>query len=188
MPTSLPTRQLGTTKMRITPVGFGAWATGGGGWAAGWGPQDDDESIAAIHRALELGVNWIDTAPIYGLGHSEVVVGQALRQLSSAKRPYVFSKCGMVFDPKERMKEPIRTLHPDSIRRECEESLRRLEVDYLDLYQFHWPDTTGVPLEDSWQTMVRLKEEGKVRAIGVCNSTRRSSGRSSASTTSHRCS
>ena len=169
MKSPLPTRQLGSSDMHLTQVGFGAWATGGGGWLAGWGPQDDDESISAIHHALELGVNWIDTAPIYGLGHSEVVVGQALKQLGTAKRPYVFSKCGMVFDPKERMKEPIRTLHPDSIRRECEDSLRRLDIEYLDLYQFHWPDTTGVPLEDSWNTMVRLIEEGKVRAIGVCN-------------------
>ena len=155
--------------MHITPVGFGAWATGGGGWLAGWGPQDDDESIDAIHHSLKLGVNWIDTAPIYGLGHSEVVVGQALRQLEAADRPYVFTKCGMVFDEKDRMKEPLRTLRPDSIRRECEDSLRRLGIERIDLYQFHWPDTTGVPLEDSWHTMVRLVEEGKVREIGVCN-------------------
>lgn len=169
MSPQLPTRPLGSTDMHITPVGFGAWATGGGGWLAGWGPQDDDESISAIHHALQLGVNWIDTAPIYGLGHSEVVVGQALKQLGTADRPYVFSKCGMVFDEKDRMKEPVRTLRPDSIRRECEDSLRRLGIERIDLYQFHWPDTTGVPLEDSWHTMVRLVEEGKVREIGVCN-------------------
>lgn len=169
MPTTLPTRQLGTTKMRITPVGFGAWATGGGGWGAGWGPQNDDESIAAIHRALELGVNWIDTAPIYGLGHSEEVVGRALKRYSAADRPYVFTKCGMIWDENDRMKDALRTLRPDSIRRECEASLRRLDLDYVDLYQFHWPDATGVPIEDSWHTMIRLCEEGKVRAIGVCN-------------------
>lgn len=165
----LPTRQFGTTDMQISPVGFGAWAAGGGGWLAGWGPQDDDESIAAIDRSLELGVNWIDTAPIYGLGHSEEVVGRALKRYSAAERPYIFTKCGMVWDPGDRMKEPIRTLHPDSIRRECEDSLRRLDLDDVDLYQFHWPDTTGVPLADSWHTMMRLREEGKVRAIGVCN-------------------
>jgi len=165
----LPTRQLGTTDMHISTVGFGAWATGGGGWLAGWGPQDDDESIAAIHRSLELGANWIDTAPIYGLGHSEEVVGRALKRYAPGERPYVFTKCGMVWDPRDRMKEPVRTLHPDSIRRECEASLRRMDLDYVDLYQFHWPDTTGVPLADSWHTMMRLREEGKVRAIGVCN-------------------
>ncbi len=169
MPPALPTRPFGSTDMSITPVGFGAWATGGGGWLAGWGPQDDDESISAIHHALKLGVNWIDTAPIYGLGHSEVVVGQALRKIGPADRPYVFTKCGMVFDEKDRMKEPVRTLRPDSIRRECEDSLRRLGIERIDLYQFHWPDATGVPLEDSWHTMVRLVEEGKVREIGVCN-------------------
>ncbi|MDQ3674311.1 MAG: aldo/keto reductase [Gemmatimonadota bacterium] len=169
MRTKLPTRQLGSTDMRITTVGFGAWATGGGGWGAGWGPQDDNESIAAIHHALELGVNWIDTAPIYGLGHSEEVVARALRTLAPGDRPYVFTKCGMIWDEKDRMKDALRTLHPDSIRRECEASLRRLNMEYVDLYQFHWPDATGVPLEDSWHTMIRLLEEGKVRAIGVCN-------------------
>jgi len=169
MPSALPTRQLGSSDMHITPVGFGAWATGGGGWLAGWGPQNDEDSIAAMHRALALGVNWIDTAPIYGLGHSEVVVGEALKRLGSPDRPYVFSKCGMVWDENDRMKEPVRTLRPDSIRRECEASLRRLGVERIDLYQFHWPDATGVPLEDSWHTMIRLVEEGKVREIGVCN-------------------
>ena len=169
MPNGIPTRPLGATKMEITHVGFGAWATGGGGWAAGWGQQDDNASISAIHHALELGVNWIDTAPIYGLGHSEEVVGRALKRYPAANRPYVFTKCGMIWDEKDRMKDPLRTLRPDSIRRECEASLRRLGVDYIDLYQFHWPDATGVPLEDSWHTMMRLLEEGKVRAIGVCN-------------------
>ena len=165
----LPTRQLGTTDMNITRVGFGAWAAGGGGWAYGWGPQDDNESMAAIGHALELGVNWIDTAPIYGLGHSEEVVGRVLKHRGSGDRPFVFTKCGMVWDENDRMQEPVRTLRPDSIRRECEASLRRLGIERIDLYQFHWPDATGVPIEDSWNTMTRLVEEGKVRAIGVSN-------------------
>jgi aryl-alcohol dehydrogenase-like predicted oxidoreductase len=169
MATKLPTRPLGTTDMNITRVGFGAWATGGGGWSFGWGPQDDNESIAAMTRAIELGVNWIDTAAIYGLGHSEEVVGRALKKFSPGDRPLVFTKCGMVWDPSDRMKEPVRSLNPDSIRKECEASLRRLGVERIDLYQFHWPDNTGVPIESSWRTMVQLVEEGKVRAIGVSN-------------------
>ena len=169
MQTKLPTRQLGTTDMNITRVGFGAWATGGGGWSFGWGPQDDSESIAAINHAVELGVNWIDTAAIYGLGHSEEVVGRALKKLAPGDRPFVFTKCGMVWDPTDRMKEPARTLEPASIKRECEASLRRLGVERIDLYQFHWADETGVPIEFSWRTMVQLQEEGKVRAIGVSN-------------------
>jgi len=118
---------------------------------------------------VERGVNWIDTAAIYGLGHSEEVVGRALKKLPAGDRPFVFTKCGMVFDAKERFKEPLRSLHPESIRRECEASLRRLGVERIDLYQFHWPDDTGVPVESSWRTMVQLVEEGKVRAIGVSN-------------------
>ena len=169
MPNKLPTQKLGTTDMNITRVGFGAWATGGGGWSFGWGPQDDNESIDAITHAVERGVNWIDTAAIYGLGHSEEVVGRALRKLGPSNRPYVFTKCGMVWDRTDRFKEPIRSLHPASVRKECEASLRRLGVDRIDLYQFHWPDDTGVPIETSWRTMVQLVEEGKVRAIGVSN-------------------
>lgn len=169
MTAKLPTRQLGTTDMEITRVGFGAWATGGGGWSFGWGPQDDNESLAAITRAVELGVNWIDTAAIYGLGHSEEVVGRALKKLSPGQRPLVFTKCGLVWDPSDRLKEPVRSLNPDSIRRECEASLRRLGVERIDLYQFHWPDETGVAVEASWRTMIQLVEEGKVRAIGVSN-------------------
>jgi aryl-alcohol dehydrogenase-like predicted oxidoreductase len=169
MNATLPTRQLGTTDMRISLVGFGAWATGGGDWSYGWGPQDDEESIAAMEHALELGVNWIDTAAIYGLGHSEEVVGKVLKRRGPTDRPYVFTKCGMVWDENDRMKEPIRTLRPDSIRRECDASLRRLGVERIDLYQFHWPDLHSTPIEDSWHTMVRLFEEGKVRAIGVSN-------------------
>jgi len=165
MSTKFPVRQLGTTDMEITRVGFGAWATGGGEW----GPQDDAASIASINRALEHGINWIDTAPIYGLGHSEEVVGRALKGRSAADRPYVFSKCGLVWDEKDRTKEAVHTLAPASIRRECEASLRRLGVERIDLYQFHRPDEQGVPVEESWRVMEQLVEEGKVRAIGVSN-------------------
>jgi len=170
MSTKLPTSQLGTTDIHITRVGFGAWATGGGGWAFGWGPQDDDQSIAAMNRALELGVNWIDTAAVYGLGHSEEVVGRVLKQRKGADRPYVFTKCGLVWDAKDRTKDPRRILTPASIRKECEASLRRLGIERIDLYQFHWPDEdTGTSVEESWRMMVQLQEEGKVRAIGVSN-------------------
>ena len=165
---SLPQRPLGRSGLEITTVGFGAWATGGP-WFFGWGPQDDAESIAAIHHAVRLGVNWIDTAAVYGLGHSEVVVGRAVRELPASERPYVFTKCGLEWDEAEPMKQPKRTLRPDRIRRECEDSLKRLGVERIDLYQFHWPDETGVPLEDSWAVMARLQEEGKVRAAGVSN-------------------
>ncbi len=166
---ALSTRPLGNSGMDITTVGFGAWAIGGGGWAYGWGPQDDDASVAAIHHAIDRGVNWIDTAAIYGLGHSEEVVGRALRGISGADRPLVFTKCGMIPDPSRPFEEPQRSLQPQSIRRELEASLRRLGVDRIDLYQFHWPDRTGTPVEDSWGEMARFVEEGKVRAIGVAN-------------------
>ena len=155
--------------MEITRVGFGAWATGGGGWAYGWGPQDDNESIAAINHALERGVNWIDTAAVYGLGHSEEVVGKVLRGRSAADRPYVFTKCGLVWDDSNPMKDAVRSLAPKSIRRECEASLRRLGIERIDLYQFHRPDDFGVPVEESWRTMEQLVEEGKVRSIAVSN-------------------
>ena len=166
---SLPTRRLGTSDLEITTVGFGAWAAGGGGWSFGWGPQDDDASIAAMRHAIEHGVNWIDTAAVYGLGHSEEVVGQFLKTLPVSGRPFVFTKCGLEWDESDRMKVSRRTLQPDSIRRECEASLRRLAVERIDLYQFHWPDEGGVPVEDSWDVMARLVEQGKVRAIGVSN-------------------
>ena len=170
MATHLPTRQLGSTDLNITRVGFGAWATGGGGWAFGWGPQDDNQSIAAMSRALELGVNWIDTAAVYGLGHSEEVVGRFLKQRKGADRPYIFTKCGLVWDAKDRTKDPRRVLTPASIRKECEASLRRLGIERIDLYQFHWPDEeSGTSVEESWRMMVQLQEEGKVRAIGVSN-------------------
>src|SRR5437868_2735669 len=170
MKTSLAVRQLGTTDMNITRVGIGGWAMGGGGWAFAWGPQDDNDSIAAMNHALELGVNWIDTAAIYGLGHSEEIVGRFLQSKSQGERPLVFTKCGLVWDPKKPMEEAKRTLRPDSIRRECEASLRRLRVDRIDLYQFHWPDeVSGTPVEASWRVMEDLEKQGKVRAIGVSN-------------------
>jgi aryl-alcohol dehydrogenase-like predicted oxidoreductase len=149
--------------------GFGAWAIGGGGWAYGWGPQDDAGSIASIRHAVRRGVNWIDTAAIYGLGHSEEVVGRALREIPASERPFVFTKCGMIPDRERPYDEPARDLRPESIRREVEASLRRLGVERIDLYQFHWPDGVGTPIEDSWGEMGRLVDEGKVRAAGVSN-------------------
>ena len=169
MHTTLTTRRLGSTDMEITTVGFGAWAIGGGGWAFGWGPQDDEQSIATIRHAAERGINWIDTAAVYGLGHSEEIVRRALADMSPAERPYVFTKCGLVWDDDDRMAAPRQVLRPESIRRECEASLRRLGVERIDLYQFHWPDETGTAVEDSWVEMARLIEQGKVRAAGVSN-------------------
>ena len=169
MRSNLPTRPLGSSGLDITPVGFGAWAIGGGGWSFGWGPQDDAASLAAMRRALELGVNWIDTAAVYGLGHSEELVGRLLRELPRVDRPFVFTKGGLVWDEQNRMAEPRRVLKPESIRTEVEASLRRLGVERIDLYQFHWPDETGTPVEDSWDAMGRLVEEGKIRAAGVSN-------------------
>ena len=166
---SLPTRPLGSSGLQITTVGFGAWAIGGGGWAFGWGPQDDVESIATMRHALDLGVNWIDTAAVYGLGHSEEVVGKLLREIPQSSRPLVFTKCGLEWDAKNPMQVAKRVLRPESIRRECDASLKRLGIERIDLYQFHWPDETGTPVEDSWGAMVRLVEEGKVRAAGVSN-------------------
>jgi aryl-alcohol dehydrogenase-like predicted oxidoreductase len=167
--TDLPTRPLGASGLQITTLGFGSWAAGGGDWAFGWGPQDDTDSIAAMRHALELGINWIDTAAVYGLGHSETVVGRLLKQLPAGERPLVFTKCGMVWSETDS-KAPIRQdLGPASIRRECEASLRRLGIERIDLYQFHWPDKTGVAVEDSWAEMGRLAAEGKIRFGGVSN-------------------
>jgi aryl-alcohol dehydrogenase-like predicted oxidoreductase len=162
-------RLLGTSGLQITTVGFGSWAVGGGGWAFGWGPQDDAESASAIVYAVGRGVNWIDTAAVYGLGRSEEVVGRALKQIPAGDRPLVFTKCGLVWDEADRMAPPRRVLAPASIRAECEASLRRLGVEQIDLYQFHRPDESGVPVEDSWGEMARLVDEGKVSAIGVSN-------------------
>lgn len=166
---SLPTSPLGRSGMQITRLGFGSWAIGGGGWAFGWGPQDDEASLATMRHAIDLGINWIDTAAVYGLGHSEELIGQLLRQVPAAARPFVFTKCGLVWDEADRMAPPRRILTPESIRRECDASLRRLGVERIDLYQFHWPDEIGTPVEDSWGTMTRLIDEGKVRAGGVSN-------------------
>lgn len=166
---ALPLRSLGTSDLQLSTIGFGAWAAGGGGWAYGWGPQDDTASIASIRYALERGVNWIDTAAVYGLGHSEDVVRRALHGLAVRERPLVFTKCGMVWNDREPAAAPRQVLTPGSIRAECEASLRRLGVDRIDLYQIHWPDQVGTPVEESWATMVRLVDEGKVRAIGVSN-------------------
>jgi aryl-alcohol dehydrogenase-like predicted oxidoreductase len=162
---TLPTAPLGSSGIEITRVGFGAWAVGGGGSRFGWGSQEDDESVAAIRAAVERGVNWVDTAPFYGLGHSEEVVGRALRELS-ADRPYVFTKCGLVWDEQG---DPHNVMAPDSVRRECEDSLRRLGVEAIDLYQVHWPPTDGTDLETYWAVLADLKAEGKVRAIGLSN-------------------
>jgi aryl-alcohol dehydrogenase-like predicted oxidoreductase len=166
---TLSIRPLGSSGLKITTIGFGAWAIGGGGWSFGWGPQDDAASLAAMRHALELGINWIDTAAVYGLGHSEELVGRLLRELPQAERPLVFTKCGLVWDKQNRMAEPQRVLRPESLRTECEASLRRLGVERIDLYQFHWPDETGTSVEESWAAMMRLVEEGKVRAAGVSN-------------------
>lgn len=165
--TALPTAPLGSTGLEITRVGLGAWAIGGGEWQGGWGPQDDDASIAAIHHAVERGVNWIDTAPAYGLGRAEEVVGRAVNALPEADRPYVFTKCGLLWEPGARTVS--NTLAPSSIRQECEDSLRRLGVDTIDLLQAHWPTWDDTPLEESWATMAALVDEGKVRFIGLSN-------------------
>ncbi len=158
----MKTKRLGNSDLFITPIGFGAWAVGGSGWEFGWGEQDDTQSVAAIHRALELGVNWIDTAAVYGMGHSEEVVALALRTWPGP-RPYVFTKCGLRWDEQGYVH---RSLNANSIRRECEESLRRLDVDVIDLYQIHWPTDD---LEEGWSAMAQLQKEGKVRWIGVSN-------------------
>ena len=156
------TKKLGNSDLEITPVGFGAWAIGGSGWEFAWGDQDDKASVAAIHRGLELGVNWIDTAAVYGMGHSEEVVARALKTWSGP-RPYVFTKCGLLGDEQGYVH---RNLKAASIRRECENSLRRLKVNTIDLYQIHWPSED---LEEGWEEMARLQKEGKVRWIGVSN-------------------
>jgi aryl-alcohol dehydrogenase-like predicted oxidoreductase len=156
-------KRLGNSDMELTPIGIGAWAMGGGGWAFAWGPQDDDESIAAIHEALDRGVNWIDTAAVYGLGHSEEVVARALEGRSN--RPYVFTKCERNWDANRQI---YKSLKADSIRRECEASLRRLKVDVIDLYQIHWPEPEE-DIEEGWTTLAKLKQEGKVRWIGLSN-------------------
>jgi aryl-alcohol dehydrogenase-like predicted oxidoreductase len=157
------TKRLGNSDLFITPVGFGAWAIGGSGWEFAWGAQDDSDSMAAIHEALDAGINWIDTAAVYGTGHSEEVVARALGGMNT--RPYVFTKCSMVWNER---REIGHSLKADSIRRECEASLRRLRVEAIDLYQIHWPDPDE-DIEEGWATLAALKQEGKVRHIGVSN-------------------
>jgi aryl-alcohol dehydrogenase-like predicted oxidoreductase len=163
----MPKRTLGNSDLEITPVGFGAWAIGGTGYEFAWGQQDDEDSIAAIHRALQLGVNWIDTAPVYGMGHSEEVVARALESWQGP-RPYVFTKCVLRWDEQGKVHQDFSAA---SIRQECEDSLRRLQVKTIDLYQMHWPpsDDDRAKLAEAWNTMADLKREGKVRWIGVSN-------------------
>jgi aryl-alcohol dehydrogenase-like predicted oxidoreductase len=156
-------RQLGSSDLQVTPIGFGAWAIGGSGWEFAWGAQNDRDSIAAIREALDRGVNWIDTAAVYGLGHSEEVVASALEGV--ADRPYVFTKCALVWDERRRIGHSLKA---DSIRRECDASLQRLKVETIDLYQIHWPEPDE-DVEEGWTTMAELKAEGKVRNIGVSN-------------------
>jgi aryl-alcohol dehydrogenase-like predicted oxidoreductase len=154
-------KQLGNSDMWLTPIGFGAWAVGGGDWQYSWGPQDDKDSIAAIHKAIDLGVNWIDTAAIYGLGHSEEVVGRAVKE--SSTKPFIFTKCGMVWNSNHEISQTLL-----EIRREVDESLRRLQVEAIDLYQIHWP-VEDEQIEEAWGTMADLVSEGKVLHIGVSN-------------------
>jgi aryl-alcohol dehydrogenase-like predicted oxidoreductase len=157
--------EFGKTGLEITTIGFGSWAIGGSGWRAAWGPQDDDEAVGAIRRAVELGMNWVDTAAVYGLGHSEELVAQALKGIPQSDRPYVFTKCSLVWDEEG---EVHNVLEKDSVKRECEESLRRLQTDVIDLYQIHWPNPDE-DIEEGWSALVELKEEGKVRHVGVSN-------------------
>ena len=166
---TLPTRPLGTSGMEITTVGLGTWAIGGGGWSYGWGPQDDDQSLATMRRAVELGMNWFDTAGVYGHGHSEEVVGRFLEQVPDDLRPLVFTKCGPTWDAHDHFKPAPSDLSPANVRRQCDDSLRRLGVERLDLLQFHWPDEGGVEIEESWAVMADLVADGKVRAAGVSN-------------------
>jgi aryl-alcohol dehydrogenase-like predicted oxidoreductase len=176
---------LGSTGMHVSRLGFGSWAVSGANWSFGWGETDDAESIEAIRHAARSGVNWIDTAAVSGLGHSEELVGRAVAGLAPDERPYLFTKVGLVWDPANPATAPVRTMRPESVRREVEDSLRRLGVDHIDLYQVHWPDTgesleyvgdgsgavspDATPLEVYWQVMADLKAEGKVRAIGLSN-------------------
>jgi aryl-alcohol dehydrogenase-like predicted oxidoreductase len=166
-------RRLGKSELIITPVGLGTWAIGGGDWILGWGPQNDADSIETIRRAVELGINWVDTAAVYGLGRAETIVGRALRDLPREERPHIFTTCGLIWD---ELGNVVHDLKPESIRRQAEASLRRLDVDCLDLYQLGWPTwpESSAPrrddeLEDAWGTMNSLQREGKVRFVGVSN-------------------
>src|ERR1700751_4878076 len=161
--TSFETRQLGNSDLRLTPIGYGAWAIGGGNWEFAWGAQDDDESVRTIERALDAGINWVDTAAIYGLGHSEEIVAKALK--NSPHKPYVFTKCAMRWNADRQI---YRSLKAESLQEELENSLRRLKVDVIDLYQIHWPNPED-EIEEGWETLARFKEQGKIRYIGVSN-------------------
>jgi aryl-alcohol dehydrogenase-like predicted oxidoreductase len=160
---SRPLRKLGNSDLDLTPIGFGAWAIGGGDWTYAWGPQDDNQSVEAIHRAIDIGINWIDTAAIYGLGHSEEVVARALK--SASRKPYVFTKCGIRWGA-DRV--PYRSLKAASVAEELDASLRRLGVDTIDLYQIHWPDPEQ-EIEEAWEMLARCQKQGKIRWIGVSN-------------------
>ena len=161
--TTLATKQLGNSDLQVTAIGFGAWAIGGGDWQFSWGHQEDDDSVAAIQRALELGINWIDTAAIYGLGHSEEVVAKALH--GSSHKPYVFTKCSMRWDEDRKI---YRSLKAGSVQEEVENSLTRLRIEAIDLYQIHWPDPAD-EIEEGWEAMARLQKQGKIRWLGVSN-------------------
>lgn len=163
------TRPLGRTGMEITSVGYGAWAIGGGGWSFGWGEQRDDESISAIRYVVSEGVNWIDTAPAYGMGHSEEIVGRAIKDIPQDERPLIFTKCGLLVPDGRPFDDPERIANAASLRAEVEGSLTRLGVDRLDLLQVHWPSGDGTPIEEYWGTLLELKREGKVRAVGLSN-------------------
>lgn len=161
--------QFGITDMEISRVGFGAWSAGGTGYVYGWGSQDDESALAAMRSAIEGGVNWIDTAPVYGLGHSEVLVGQVISKFPESERPYVFTKCGLVWDP-ARPNDPAQQIgRPQSIRQELEDSLHRLGIERVDLLQVHWPPLDGTEFAEYWGTLLELKNEGKVRAVGLSN-------------------
>jgi aryl-alcohol dehydrogenase-like predicted oxidoreductase len=157
------TKQLGNSDLSITPLGLGTWAIGGSGWEFAWGQQDDRDSVSAIREALDAGVNWVDTAAVYGLGHSEEIVARALEGVR--QKPYVFTKCSMVWNERGEIGHRLKA---DSVRRECESSLRRLRVDKIDLYQIHWPNP-DVEIEEGWTALARLKDEGKIRHLGVSN-------------------
>lgn len=161
--TAMETRQLGVSDLWITPVGLGTWALGGPNWEFGWGAQDDAESVATVHRAIDLGMNWIDTAAVYGLGRSEEVIGRALKGIS--QRPYIFTKCSLVWDEQRKVGNSLKKA---SVKREAEASLRRLQVETIDLYQIHWPDPES-EIEEGWQALVELQREGKIRHLGVSN-------------------
>lgn len=167
--TSFPVHALGTTDMSITRVGFGAWALGGGDWARGWGAQNDADSIAAIQHAVRRGINWIDTAAVYGLGHSETIIGEAVKGLPRSERPLIFTKGGLRWNDGDRQAMPRRVGDPGSLREEIDASLKRLGVETIDLYQMHWPADDGTPLEAYWQVLLDAKRSGKVRAVGLSN-------------------